>query len=371
MKHLLLFIAASFSISSYAQRSTVIHATRQVTALPNLQAIKACTGFQSNKQTATGDTVYMSHIALTDTITLYYSGTNSGLVHGMNSYGDKGFAERYDFSGADSSVKIIGLISRFGGRVAPNSVQMVNFHVWAPEQATVSVRPTLFNSGLPGSYLASKSVSFSELGISSVDTVQDSARVFMLSTPTPFLVNSFFIGYTVNYTWGSGMGPDTIGLYSNKDGERTAPSFKVMSTGDTTINNVNVTQYANGNWHDNAVDNFAISTNLFIFPIVVIGPSLLTSVNGISQGGFNFYGCYPNPANNATNIKISLPAPTDLSVQIMNMNGAVVRTINKNGLPAGEQIIALETAGLAAGDYVFFIRTGAGNGIANKVTIVK
>lgn len=368
---LLLFITASFTVNSFAQvqKSDVIYATKQTNALTNLKRLSQETGIKSYKETMPGDTVYMAHIASTDTITLYYSGTSNGFVHGMDSYGDKGFAERYDFSCADSTVKVIGVIARFGGTVTPNSSKSVIFHVWLPEAKSASIRPTLFNSGMPGSFIASKSYPFSVLGVSSVDTEMDAEKAFMFNAATELISTSFFVGYTVNYTWSNGM-LDTIGLYSNKDGERTAPSYTVVSASDTTINNVSVTQYSDGSWHDNAVDNYEIRANLYIFPIVVVGPSV-TAASSISRNGFSFYGTYPNPANNTTNVKIALAKSSDVTIQIMDMNGSTIRSIKTGILPAGENTLPVATTDLASGDYIFFVRTGDGNGIASKVSVVK
>jgi len=371
MKYLLLFIIAGLlNINSFAQKVNVIHASKQVNALANLANITATTGLTSYKQTAYGDTVYMTHIASSDTVTLYYL-SDSGFVAGMDAYGDQGFAERYDFSGADSTVKVIGVIARFGGSVTPSSTKTVTFKVWNAAQKAVSVRPTLFNSGLPGTILASKSAKFTELGVSSVDTVSDSAKLFLFPFPTPFLMQSFFIGYTVYYTWGNGMTGDTVGLYSNKKGERTAPSYTVYSTEDTTINNLNVTQYADNSWHDNAVDNFEISNNLYIFPVIVVGATVTGVASGIQRKDFTFYGSYPNPANNSVTIKMALAKNTDVSIEIMDINGNIIRTIKQDNLQAGEHNIPVETSAMAEGDYIYLIRTGSGDGVASKMTIIK
>ena len=377
MKYLLLFIAVfSGSISSFAQvghRMRVTVQSENVFAERNLTDMSIATGIPSvaNKQTAYGDTLYMSHIAPTDTITLYYVAHDSGFAAGMNAYGDEGFAERYDFVSSDSAVKVIGVISRFGGHVNPLSSRSVTFNVWAPAAKTVSDRPTLHNSGLPGSVMASTTVKLTQLGVSAIDTVADSARVFMFPMATPYLSAHFFVGYTISYAWSNMLAGDTVGLYSNQDGERTAPSFTVASTDDTIINNVNVTQYADHKWHDNAVDNFGISNNLYIFPVVLIGESLTSAVKGITRSDLTLYGAYPNPAANNTAIKFTIAGNTDVTIELMDLSGRTVSTVKQSSLTAGEHTIPLQTGTLAAGDYIYLIRTGNGGGMASKLTIVK
>jgi hypothetical protein len=372
MRYLILFVLLTgLQFSSFAQKTVAIHASKSLNASNDFANLDANTGLTvSHRTTAPGDTVYMTHIGDADTISLYYLSNDSGFVAGMDAYGDKAFAERYDFASTDSTVRIIGVIARFGGSVSPLSTKSVTFNVWNPGQPSSTYRPTLFNSGLPSSVITSYTVKMSDLGVATVDTAFDTAKVFLFTTPTPFLSQSFFVGYNVNYTWGSALAGDTVGLYSNKGGERTAPSYTVVSVDDTMVNNLNVTKYADNIWHDNVVDNFHLSNNLYVFPIVIVGAAP-AHASGINRGSFTLYNCYPNPADNSSNIKIGLAKNTDVSVDIMDVRGNVVQRIKQDNLAPGEHIITISTAGLAAGDYVYMIRTGLGDGIAGKMTVTK
>jgi len=361
-------------MSAFAQKSNFVHVSKQCKMQTAMGATSTAgiKNITTQRATASGDTVYMTHIAPSDTISLYQLSRDSGFVAGMDSYNDKGFAERYDFSGNDSALRVVGLIARFGGTVNPASVRSVIFHVWSPAQKSVASRPTLYNSGFPGTLVATMSVPFPELGIATVDTAEDSAKLHMFAYPSGVLSHSFFVGCNITYTWGNSMNGDTIGIYSNKDGERTAPSYTVYSATDTTINNVNVTQYSDGIWHDNAVDNFAMSINLFVFPVITIAAYYnVTSIQGVKRNGFTFYGNYPNPAASATNIKLALDKPSDVTIEIMDMSSRIISTTTSTGMAAGTHTIPVNTTALPAGDYVYLVRTSAGDGIASKLTIAK
>ncbi len=134
---------------------------------------------------------------------------------------------------------------------------------------------------------------------------------------------------------------------------------------DTVVNVQNATLTSDGNWHDNYTDNDSIYNDLAIFPIVVI--SAPDGVKGITKKNLTFYGCYPNPASNNTNIKLSLTKSADITIQIMDMNGRILSTITQSNLATGEHIIPVSTSALPAGDYLYFIHTSGGDGVASKL----
>ena len=285
----------------------------------------------------------------------------------MDAFGDHGFAERYDFNTADSSLRVTGVIALFGGTVSPSSTNHVTFKVWSVgAQVAAPFSPVSgvadanwFDSGFPNTVLASQNVQLTNLGL-------DTAKIFMFATPSAYLNHSFFVGYDMTYTWGAG---DTIGLYSNKDGERTSNAYTTSGT-DTIINNVNATEFSDNSWHDNAGDNFGLFYNYVMFPIVAVGTANL-SVNGVTRNDLTFFGNYPNPAVNSTNIKFSLANSTDVTVTITDMNGRTINSVSLGNLTKGEHIVPVSTANLASGDYVYVVHTATGSGIASKLTVAK
>ena len=370
-KLFLLSIGAALSIGAFAQSTSLRHAH----AGPTNATVATRDNGSNYRITAVGGTDTLTNWTGTDTLALYIVGANadSGYCAGTDVYGDQGFGERYDFTSADSSLKVIGVVALFGGSVNPASTNHVTFDVWSvAAQSAAPFSPVTgaasafwFDNGLPNTVLTSQNVPFTNLGISSVYGGQDTAKIFMFTTPTAYLTQSFFVGFNITYTFGGG---DTIGLYSNKNGERTSALY-TLSGADTIVNDVNASEYNDGTWHDNAADNFGLAYNYFMFPIVSVGTPV--SVKGITRNNLTFFGNYPNPANDMTNIKFSLVNSTNVTVTIMDMAGHTINTINKTNLAAGENIITVNTSSLPSGDYLYIVHTASGDGIASKMTIAK
>jgi hypothetical protein len=366
-KLLLLAVTASISTSLFAQSAKFEKSTK-TTTVDDLSYPMIINGTAA-KGTAVGDTFALTHFGSGDTTSIYNYVNDSGYVLGTNAFGQKGYAERYDVNQYDSTMKVIGVFVRFSGRFLPTTTKTISLNVWSQGPKTVAFRPTLFNNGLPATSLASGTVSIAQLGIGvPAETAPDTLKSFLFPTPTAFLTDSFFVGYTINYDWNTLAG-DTIGLYSNQDGERSEPGVFVVSTSDTTINNVNAILGSDDVWADLAVRT-SFFANLSVFPIVIIGNPTV-SVNGIKRNEFTFFGNYPNPANNNTNVKIALARTADVTIDVMDMSGKQVNQITNKSLTAGEHVIEVNTANLAAGEYIYIVRTSNGDGIASKFVVVR
>ena len=279
-----------------------------------------------------------------------------------------GYAERYDFNTADSSLDVIGVVALFGGTVNPASSKTVTFYTWNVGAAASAGFSSgdVYESGFPNVALDSVTVPFTQLGIAATSGNPDTFKSFLFTTPTGYLHTSFFVGYTVNYSYAA-LGGDTIGLFNTLNGERTSAIYTPVSATDTVINNQNVTMYNDGTWHDNATDNYFLQNDYYIYPIVIVQESL--DVNSVTKNGITFYGNFPNPAVNNTNIQFSIATATD--VTITDMAGRTINTIQQNNLTAGQHIVPVNTSDVSAGDYLYIIRTANGSGMASKMTISK
>ena len=356
MKKFFLFsIATTVALSSFAQKS----ATTLVAHDRNTHRAAA-------KTTAVGDTITMSHILSTDTLTVYSVGLDSGYVTGTDAYGDKGFAERYYADTAN--VSVLGIISEFTGTVNPSSSKQVVFNAWSVGPKTLwAAIPSghVYNSGFPATSLASVTKPITQLGIATVAGDPDTLKSYWFATPTAE-VNKFFVGFTINYTY-AGLAGDTIAVLATKQGERHIPGYTVSGT-DTTIENVNVTMYDDNTWHDNGNDNFNLFNHLLLIPVLKIGST--NGVSGVTKNNLTFFGNYPNPATTATNVKFGLKNAADVTITIAAMNGAVVSTTTAS-YAAGTQVVELNTANLAAGEYIYVVRTSTGDAMASKMTVIK
>ncbi|MCF8451442.1 MAG: T9SS type A sorting domain-containing protein [Taibaiella sp.] len=327
------------------------------------------------KTTAIGDTLTLTNIGATDTTRLLYMHTasGSGPTTGTNSFNDKGFAERYYFNAEDSSVKIIGVVTQFGGAVNPASAKTVTLKAWSQGSPQMITARTYYE-GFPATLMDSIVVPVSQLGIG---TTADTMKTFMFAAPTGFLSDAFFVGYTINYNFLT-LDGDTVGLKTSTDGNRTAAYSRIKynknSAGDTLsvdtlINVQNATLWTDNQWHDNYTQNDSLYNNLAIFPIVVTGaPTGITSVFG---KGLTLFGASPNPATNNTSISFSVAERSSVSVCIADINGRIVIADNAGELEAGKHTISVSTDALPAGDYIYLVRTTGGQGIAGKLVIVK
>lgn len=327
----------------------------------------------SAKTTATGDTVYITHIntsAGMDTIVRYFFAGDTGEVFGTNAFEVKGYAERYDVLPSTATYQVIGVRAKFGGRVLASSSKSINLHVWSQGSRTEAGRPTLFYNGLPQAILATETVPATQLGIAMSSGEGDTTKNHFFTSSTSFLSDSFFVGYTIDYSWAS-LGGDTIGLYSNQDGERTEPAYFVVSAYDTTINVVNASMAHSGEWFDNGTSGYGPYANLCVYPIVIIGPGISTGLPGISQGHFTFRGSAPNPAFNSTTVRYALAAMADVTIEVTDMAGReMCKVVEKSAAP-GEHETALNTKSFAPGTYIYTIYTSEGEGIASQLVITR
>lgn len=322
------------------------------------------------KTTADGDTIYgllnFSSTQLSgDSLVCYTAGADSGFIYGPNIYGDKAWAERFDFDGADSSIEVIGTYALFYGSVSSTAnTHAINFNVWSQGPISlVSGTTNIYWGGFPNTILTtSQNFSVTNLGIGST-----SLPVFMFNTPSPNIADSFFVGYTANWSFAASNG-DTIGILTTRDGYRYSPAYYPLGNGDTLINVKNATQYSDDTWNDDLFSNFQLANHLAIFPIVVV--HYTTSAAGVTKNDFTFYGNYPNPATNSTNIKFALKNATEVSITVTDMTGKIIKNIQQN-YAAGEHVVPVETSDLAAGSYLYLIRTSEGDGMGSKFTVVK
>ncbi len=366
-KIIILFIAVLINNVGFAQRTGTVspEPVRFFT-----QDMSFSGGPAAGKATAYGDTLTLSHIAATDSLTIYKL-DSGGYVTGTNFWGDIAFAERYDHTDdSGRNMQVIGLFALFSGHVMPSSGKTVTFTVW-DEGAKQIISATRSFRGFPDNILNTLTVPVTNLGIgATVDTLKQ----FYFATPTLNFYSSFFIGYSIGYNY-STLAGDTLGLASTLDGDRFplvdyTLSYNVSAfdtTLDTVFNVQNAVMQTDSVWYDNYAQNDSIRNNLAIYPIVISGSP--ASVKGITRNNLTFFGNYPNPATDNTSIRFSLAANTDVTVQLMDMAGRTLSTVKENNLSTGEHIISLNTSQLPAGEYVYLLRTSGGDGIAGKIII--
>lgn len=325
------------------------------------------------KGTGITDTLVLSNIDASNTARVLYrhTGSGSGYVSGMNSYGDRGFAERYFINGNDSSVQVLGVMAQFGGTVTATSTKSIRIYLWNQGERT-PIATHLTYDGVPVDPQDSVDVPFTQLGIG---PTSDTLKAFYFPFVSSWLVYPFFVGYKVEYNYAA-LDGDTIALASSEAGTRTFPySFLENiqdSTGaviavDTVLPIQNATMWSDLRWHDNYTQNDSLFNDLAIFPIVVIGNP--ASVHGVERGALVLNGVYPNPATNEAHIAVTLKTATTVTVQLADMNGHFLSTNVSGYFGNGKHEIAVPTSCLPAGNYLYIVTTGTGDKIAGVLNV--
>lgn len=368
-KVFLLYVCVVWGACSFAQ---VAHVAQGPVITPNNNLLADLAGSILAKTTKV-DSEFGINPTNLSALTYYTYYNDSGYLYGTNLLGNKGYAQRYDFNGADSSLQVRGVVAYFAGRYTAGTTKTVTFKCWTvgPRSAPIAARPHFLNSGVPDTVLAqTNAFSIKDIGINVAQPTFDTPKVYFFPSPTtPPATASFFTGFEVAYT-PTALNGDTISVIVDANGNRTqAMPYRTISGGDTIYNNWNAIEAINSSWFDGAYASGGILNNYFLYPVLIAHTTI--GFKGVTKNNLTWYGNYPNPAVNSTNIKFSLGASADVSVEIMDINGRKMDVINESGLSEGTHEISYNTQKLTAGNYIYLIRTSAGDGMASQFTVVR
>lgn len=79
---------------------------------------------------------------------------------------------------------------------------------------------------------------------------------------------------------------------------------------------------------------------------------------------------YPNPFNPSTTIAYELPEPGEVQLEVFNLLGARVATLQTGRQPAGEHRISFDASGLSSGVYVYRLTAGQMQ-LTRRMTLLK
>lgn len=385
MKKLLLLTIASAitAFNASAQDRISLSTTNEHSFIP--EASNPLTG---GKVTATGDTLYFATLPdmlIKDSLRSWIwdasAPIDSGKVLGINKYNFTGFAELFKYSfinsdaTKDTTYRILGFLSWWHGRCGTSSSININMNVWdrgTNKDQLAGHGGKAYLYGTPNNSKASVTVTAGAVVAPSI--TNNAPSITYLSTPLTGINYDIYAGFTMAYTWGS-TGTDTFGIKSTN--RYWLPSSTVeSSTKDTLVTAFQLIQYPNI-WRSALLNLFSnggiASGDISFVPIIKreCGNCFPTSVAGITNQNLTFYGSYPNPAVNSTNIKFGLNESADVTVTILDNTGRTINTITKNGLSKGENTITVETANLPAGNYVYTLLSSNGGQVASQFTVVK
>ena len=105
--------------------------------------------------------------------------------------------------------------------------------------------------------------------------------------------------------------------------------------------------------------------------------TVFKSVTGVDDdhfsslpNGFELYQNYPNPFNPSTTISFSLPARSNVSLDIVNVLGQRVDTRQLGSLAAGDHAYDYDAGSLSSGVYFYRVVTDAGV-LVRKMVLMK
>jgi len=352
-----------------------------------LLVLGAITSYSSFAQV---DTLYNApNNAQMDSVESYPAANGSGYLTGMNdgaaisnpapvpSDQTMGAAEAYNPSFNSTKVyKVVGMLSIWGGSLNTVGSESLTFHVWAADSTNMNAYPTGLGNdsvaGFPGASLTSTGATFADLQVNTgIINPLSVKRTFTAFSAYAEVSKPFFVGYMFGntYTLGSPQDTVTVAETAKPVGLTFYPGHDdyYVDHGSYKMYQSRNCVYRNSMWRD-LYQDYGYQGFLALVPIVEIDG---LGVGSITKGDLSFSGAYPNPSINNTNIKFSLAKNADVTVQIMDMSGRVLNTIQQKGLDNGEHSIAVSTANMAAGNYLYTVTTSNGDAIGSKLTVIK
>jgi len=298
---------------------------------------------------------------------------DSGYLYGTNAVGDKGFASLYRYGSidnstpADTTYNIIGFISRWSGTITASSTKQVNIKVWnrSTTKTPITGHPGLFIYGLPNSAVKSQSYAINTL------TPGTNSMTFF-TTPLTGVNYDVYVGYDINYTF-SALAGDTIGLSTTQSTTSGSNTGTIESgTGDTLVSAQLALQTASNSWISPVFHRGNTNRNIIIFPIIQLdcptcGP---TSVKNISNKDLTFNSHYPNPAQDAFNVKFATSENATVTAELYDVTGKMISRIVKENVN-GTETITFNTESLPNGNYIYTLTTSNGGAIAAQITVAK
>jgi len=88
----------------------------------------------------------------------------------------------------------------------------------------------------------------------------------------------------------------------------------------------------------------------YVFQSAHAGFTMVTGMQEITTGVS--FGLYPNPASNQTNVSLDLLKDQNISVDVYNLVGEKIYSMNQGSMPAGHHTLVLNSSGFASGVYL-------------------
>ncbi|MFN0204234.1 MAG: hypothetical protein ACKVTZ_22140, partial [Bacteroidia bacterium] len=216
MKKVFLFFTLALAVFSMQAQNRAISAQINAPSL-SISGIETVRG--------DGDTLQLQNMPanyVPDSLTAYnWQAPQWGQTSGHNSYGDLGWAERYDISTADSSVTILGVLVAVGGSVQASptaSTGNLNVRIY-DEGAKENVSGVVNVSGYPNTILGEVQLPYTGLTLNNFNPAAFATPIQMADT---FFAAAVLDAYAPTSTM------DSLFIFLGIDGTR--PSSDVFSS---------------------------------------------------------------------------------------------------------------------------------------------
>lgn len=299
-----------------------------------------------------GDTLVINNLGVEDTTwgSYTYPAPAWGSTTGHNSYGDMGWAEKYEVNSVDSTFDIIGVMGYFVGTVSASSTtKFASFGVYDADGTSGAVSPsTTTYSGVPGTQLTVATKAYTSL------TVSGQALDFTPISVPVHVDKDFFVSFELEAYTPQGI-TDSIKLLvaiNSRPGPDTLKNGQPFSR--------NAVKWSDNKWYDEHYQNARLMVNYILFPVVIVAAADTNSVgiaSGITRANLTYHGNYPNPATTVSNMKFSLNDNTPVTINVYDMEGRLMFSKNQGEMLAGTHTVALDVNSLAAGSYLVSIAT--------------
>lgn len=296
-----------------------------------------------------GDTVIIRNLGVEDTTFNIYSwqAPQWGFATGHNSYGDLGWAEKYNVVASDSTLDVIGVLGYFVGTVSASSTAFASFGVYDADGTSGAASaggPTY--AGVPGTQLTVVTKAYTDIDVSGA------GLEFTPITPPVHVEHDFFMSFELEAYNPVGI-TDSLGLIVAVEGSR--PADDTLKNGQPFCRNA--VKWSDNVWYDEYYQNTNSLINYILFPVVIVQAGTVGVDAGLSRGNLTYQGNYPNPANTTSNMKFTLKDNTPVTINVYDMSGRLMFSQNEGEMLAGSHDVALNVANLAAGSYLVSITT--------------
>jgi hypothetical protein len=119
-------------------------------------------------------------------------------------------------------------------------------------------------------------------------------------------------------------------------------------------------QYGNGSYQFIDQDNNVLASGSNFEAVDESAFEATTFAVGVENvAGLNDLKIFPNPATVSLNVQFNVETSQDLSINVMNSLGQIVKVVNTGSLTAGQQNLNVNTSDMAAGIYFLNFSNGA------------